>query len=406
VQYNVQRPPVMISSTDGEEEGFPSLCLINESPFVIWDHGPGGDYHAIYYYFNGNGGVAYEHGSPFSGSWLLCNVAPDLSSGDAWGSLAFDSTGDGSMDLLALHYDATDTSWSIELVAAAPSMHPFCLPGIAVDLDGVAHIVFQENLTNTGGIGGLSGWPQCGPAGSLYYTGRIGGIWSNPLKLLFPRCQVCNFEDGPSGVGITDYCIYFATTQPESASPDTGAYLPFQVFYGCYDPYADTLCYGGRVDENQADSISCAYPHVAYCVPYSVSPSGPGIAWGEGEDAGNPFDVRYRQMPLVCPQGIEEGQAHDEMSRLSLNCSPNPFREKTEIRFVGDWGRGREGEGEIHIYGLSGRLVRKLVPCDLCSCVLSWDGCDDAGQRVAPGVYFVKMIHKGSIYTKKLVILK
>ncbi len=400
IQYNVERPATKISSDDGEEDIFPSMCINNDKICIVWNHGPVGGEHAIYYSYDSNGGVAYEHGTAMPASWLVTTSAPDLTNDDVWVALAFDSTGDGSLDLLALHYDASDTSWNIELAAAAPTMHPYCLPGIAVDADGIPHIVFQENLTNTGGTGGLSGWDACGPAGTLYYTGRIGGNWNIPLKLLFPRFEPCNYITGYPSVGITDDCVYFSVTQPESALIDTTPYLPFNVYYACYNPYSDTLCYGDKVNE---DSFNCFWPHIIYHVVYTIEPSGAGIAWGEGS-VSNPFRAVYKHVPLLCPTGIEEAEREETIPKFSLRCSPNPFATSTTIHLAGIGQRAERME--IQIYDLSGRLVRNLslpTAYSLLPTGVAWDGRDSAGRRVAPGIYFVKLKYSNRVYSRKVV---
>jgi len=417
IQYYVERPPVMISATDGEEDISPSMCIYNDRPFVVWNHGGIGSEHAIFYY-DGNTGImdtAYEYTVPFPGSWILTSIAPDLNTGNMWVAFAFDSTGDNSMDMLALHYDAADTLWNIELVAAAQSMHPYCLPGIAVDVSGIPHIIFQKNLTNTGGINGLSGWGECGPAGTILYTGRIGGSWSSPIPLYFPRYEPCNYATGIPSVGITDDCVYFTVTQPESATPDTSAYLPFNVYYACYNPYVDTLCYGDKVNE---DTINCFYPSITYFVPYTIDPSGPGIAWAEGYDVNSPlYDFRYRLMPLLCPGAGIEGtkKLRLENRNLKLTAHPNPFTQKTVIRYSSSVINDQLLMTNdlqcpaLRIYDVSGRLVRSFSPFALHSSLFSsvtWDGRDNVGNRVKSGVYFLKLKVAKKEISKKVILLE
>ncbi len=400
IQYNVERPAMRISANDGEEDLFPSLCVGDD---VVCNHGLYGEEHAIHYCYNGQGGVAYEHGTAMPASWLLTTSAADPATGDVWVALAFDSTGDGSLDLLALHYDASDTVWSIELAAAASTMHPYCLPGIAVDADGIPHIVFQENLTNTGGTGGLSGWDACGPAGTLYYTGRIGGNWNTPLKLLFPRFEPCNYITGYPSVGITDDCVYFSVTQPESALIDTTPYLPFNVYYACYNPYIDTLCYGDKVNE---DSFNCFWPHITYHVVYTIEPSGAGIAWGEGSIS-NPLRAVYKHVPLLCPTGVEEVEREETIPKFSLRCLPNPFAISTTIHIAGIGQRA--DRTELQIFDITGRRVRDFIlyPSSFfLPTKVEWDGRNNAGQRVAPGVYFVQFGGGKKVLTRKLIMVK
>lgn len=72
-----------------------------------------------------------------------------------------------------------------------------------------------------------------------------------------------------------------------------------------------------------------------------------------------------------------------------LVASPNPFRERTELRFS----VGRAGPVRVTIHDAGGRLVRTLADeaRGEGAAVVPWDGRTDAGQRAADGVYFVRL---------------
>jgi hypothetical protein len=73
---------------------------------------------------------------------------------------------------------------------------------------------------------------------------------------------------------------------------------------------------------------------------------------------------------------------------LALTATPNPFSTRVTITLLGAQEHRSTRAQAIHIYDIGGRLVRSLVPGDECSAALVWDGRDNAGSRVAPGVYF------------------
>ncbi|MGQ0723255.1 MAG: FG-GAP-like repeat-containing protein [Candidatus Eiseniibacteriota bacterium] len=68
---------------------------------------------------------------------------------------------------------------------------------------------------------------------------------------------------------------------------------------------------------------------------------------------------------------------------------PNPFRGTTAIRF--DLPAG--GRVNLSLFDVTGRLVKTLVDRDLTPGRYEpgWDGRDDAGRTVSPGVYFVRL---------------
>jgi len=85
---------------------------------------------------------------------------------------------------------------------------------------------------------------------------------------------------------------------------------------------------------------------------------------------------------------------------------PNPFGESTSISFtVPDAG----GVVDITIYDVVGRKVRELA-CgewmDAGDCAAVWDGLDGSGQRVASGVYLVRLDIDGETAGEKLMALK
>ena len=69
--------------------------------------------------------------------------------------------------------------------------------------------------------------------------------------------------------------------------------------------------------------------------------------------------------------------------------APNPTREGSRIRF----GLAEPGWVEAVVADVSGRIVRSFAPSRMTAGghELAWDGRDDLGRRLAPGVYFVRV---------------
>jgi hypothetical protein len=82
------------------------------------------------------------------------------------------------------------------------------------------------------------------------------------------------------------------------------------------------------------------------------------------------------------------GQISPVRHRLHAN-SPNPFRTQTALRFD----LPRRERARIRVFDVTGRLVETLVDGELepGSHEVRWDGRDRGGQRVASGVYLVRM---------------
>jgi hypothetical protein len=89
---------------------------------------------------------------------------------------------------------------------------------------------------------------------------------------------------------------------------------------------------------------------------------------------------------------------------FQISLHPNPFNPAVEIR----WFLPRDGELEILVYDISGRLVRSLVKEIAIAGPGSvmWQGDDDQGQSVPAGVYFCKVRNAGETLVQKMTLLK
>ncbi|MBN2170408.1 MAG: T9SS type A sorting domain-containing protein [Candidatus Krumholzibacteriota bacterium] len=83
---------------------------------------------------------------------------------------------------------------------------------------------------------------------------------------------------------------------------------------------------------------------------------------------------------------------------------PNPFNPTTEIRFSVE----AEGLVRIELFDVGGERVRRLMSERKApgQHVVVWDGRDDAGQRLASGVYLYRIEQGSFTATRKLVMIK
>ena len=83
--------------------------------------------------------------------------------------------------------------------------------------------------------------------------------------------------------------------------------------------------------------------------------------------------------------------------------SPNPVRTSAEVEFAIP---GR-GPVKLHVYDVSGRLVRTLVDgaLDPGTHRVRWDGRTEAGAVSATGVYFLRLETEQGISSRKVVRL-
>lgn len=88
-----------------------------------------------------------------------------------------------------------------------------------------------------------------------------------------------------------------------------------------------------------------------------------------------------------------------------LDCFPNPFNPQTTIAFI----LARKANVNLHIFDMSGRLVRELVggeTYDHGRQEIVWNGRDESGLKVASGIYFYRLDVGSYSETKRLVLVK
>jgi hypothetical protein len=142
--------------------------------------------------------------------------------------------------------------------------------------------------------------------------------------------------------------------------------------------------------------------------PYhpTLNPGGGGDVVSDNVDF-DPWDP--------CTTGVELLDPIEKSYTVS-NCYPNPFTEKTIISYrLGALGHEPKdhithytSHVTLAIHDLSGRLVKFFNLCNLNQSVKSvlWDGTDQFGKTVSPGMYFCRLLVNGKGSTTKLVKLR
>jgi hypothetical protein len=87
---------------------------------------------------------------------------------------------------------------------------------------------------------------------------------------------------------------------------------------------------------------------------------------------------------------------------LSQN-RPNPFKPRTVIRFT----LPNVAPYALSIFSATGERIRRLEGvAGVGGMSIVWDGSDENGARVAPGVYFYRLEAEGRSDTRRMVLLK
>jgi hypothetical protein len=88
----------------------------------------------------------------------------------------------------------------------------------------------------------------------------------------------------------------------------------------------------------------------------------------------------------------------------ALTIYPNPFNTNTMIEYA----LARSGKTDISVYDLNGRKITTLAGGEQKAGYyqIVWPGLDKDGQRVATGVYFIRIVSDGYIKQEKVLRLK
>jgi len=155
----------------------------------------------------------------------------------------------------------------------------------------------------------------------------------------------------------------------------------YRVDYGETLTFFDTMAGrspgAGAPDPGPTDLSTAPQPFTASTVYELFS-----FGVGDGQDLAN-VHLEYG------PCGTVVGVPDDGITARGLRSFPNPFRSTTTINFE----LNRDEPVKLQVFDIAGRHVATLVNEKLTagSHAIPWTGKDDAGQGVAPGIYFYRL---------------
>ena len=148
-----------------------------------------------------------------------------------------------------------------------------------------------------------------------------------------------------------------------------------------------------------ADLGFCGEGHLATVTFQVKAPGTPRISVGELKAR----DAKNRDVGL---EPIEDGDTPAILpSRTVLNSAmPNPFNLTTKLSFV----LAQAGHVQLEIYTIRGQRVRTLINTDIAvgPHEQTWDGTNDAGQKVSSGIYLMRLIAPDLDQSRQLTLLK
>ena len=99
-----------------------------------------------------------------------------------------------------------------------------------------------------------------------------------------------------------------------------------------------------------------------------------------------------------------DDESYDILNNQTFAIAPNPFRNETKINIHVE----KQTEVDVTVYNLQGKMVRSLLKEQLVdnSLSVSWNGEDDQGNVLPPGMYYCTLRYGSTLETVKLVLTK
>ena len=163
--------------------------------------------------------------------------------------------------------------------------------------------------------------------------------------------------------------------------------------------YNDRL-YGGHIVAGSVSGDSCIVETHVYEIYDNISVPPQGWVWF-------PTDTIEARVAMTAIGRRVAGVAVEPSAgatRDRLLCAPNPVRAGAQLEFE----VARRGWVRIGVYDVTGRRVREAFRgwVESGRHAARWDGRDEGGARVGPGVYFCRMEFGGrTVETRRLVVL-
>ncbi len=123
-------------------------------------------------------------------------------------------------------------------------------------------------------------------------------------------------------------------------------------------------------------------------------------------NSGTYYKDDYFTLYIYGYPGVEEYEALNNKNSFCFEIFPNPSKGTVNIKFQIP---SSKSQNTIRIYDVSGRLVKELsfhIADALFPTIVSWDGHDKNGRRVANGIYFISSEIENETIVRKAVIIK
>ena len=211
-----------------------------------------------------------------------------------------------------------------------------------------------------------------------------GAVW----MLTVPPGQAASIP--AAAVGDQDYMLTIQNT----SSAQT-AHLSMHQLGLTFDALLGDTREAPRSQTRAITRTGGAFAADQVCLYYAGQDAGPGNLVG--------ISLQSADVPTDAPDPVVFAPGAPIL-RILAN-TPNPFNPSTTLRYQ----LAAAGIVDLAIYDLAGRRIRQLLVHESKPAgehIHVWDGRDDAGRRVASGVYVVQGTANGESASQRIVLLK
>ena len=337
-----------------------------------------------------------------------------LSTADPYTTIITDSIAAGE---IAPETTRTVGPFNIAVANACPAGHH---PQLSFTMSAESYL-FDEDITLVIGATGFADNMESG--GGLWTTGGSSNQWHISTRRAFSPAHSWYCGDEIGGLYTSNVNSYIQTIPFMVDHNSVLRFMRwFQVpIYGADGIYiiimhsggADTLNFigtGGALGGGRdllSDWFEETYSLAQYAGGDTIQIR---IAFVSDYD-GNVAEGFYIDDVNINAITYIEDYNDEHIYAVNMDVEPNPFRCIADIRYTITDNRYQTGENDIklRIYDAAGRLVRNLS--ELSSVVgyqssVRWDGRDDRGRAVAPGVYFVMLATGDDVLSAKVVLVR
>jgi hypothetical protein len=251
------------------------------------------------------------------------------------------------------------------------------------------------------------------------FSGDTGGSFSNNISC-HQSVSLCASGGSTGQLCVSGDYTENQTYQSPPSLQETGPYLPGSEYgtltfenvavggllnfsVNVYAQSILTIIAPGsgsiRGQEVIGFGLTCADPDI-----HIVSTATLEEAPGEGDCDSTYLETRLLPDPAAQQSGVGDGRALGDHSGLALRASPNPTRAATDIGFD----LPGATTTELDVFDAGGRHVRTLLSGEQSkgAHTLVWDGTDDGGMRVSPGIYFLRLVAGQDRDARRLILLE